>query len=119
MESRLKKRNLQRGRRLLRVRKKVRGSSEKPRMSVFKSNKNISVQIIDDEKSVTLVSASTYQEKTLQGSNKETAKKLGTLVAELAKKQNITTVVFDRGYNKFHGILAELANAARESGLQF
>ncbi len=119
MESSIKRRNVQRKRRQFRVRKKVRGTSDKPRLSVYKSNKNISVQIIDDEKSVTLASASTLQDIGVDGKTKEAAKKLGTLIAELAKKQNIQAVVFDRGYNKFHGVLAELANSARESGLQF
>ena len=88
-------------------------------MSVFKSNKHLSVQIIDDEKAITLVSAGTLQDSSLQGKSKETAKKLGAIIADLAKKQNIHTVVFDRGHLKYHGVLAELANAARESGLQF
>ncbi|NDD57807.1 MAG: 50S ribosomal protein L18 [Chlamydiae bacterium] len=119
MESRLVKRNVQRSRRLLRVRKKVRGSSEKPRLSVFKSNRHISVQLIDDEKSLTIASASTLQDKSLEGKSKESARKLGALIAELAKKNNVNSVVFDRGHHKYHGLLAELANAARESGLQF
>ena len=75
--------------------------------------------LIDDETSVTIASASTLQDKSLNGKSKESAKKLGTLIADLAKKQNIQAVVFDRGHNKYHGVLAELANAARESGLHF
>lgn len=117
MYSNLRKRDVQRGRRVLRVRRKVRGSSEKPRMSIFKSNRHLSVQIIDDEKSVTLASASTLQDQSLNGKSKESARKLGTMIAELAKKQNIQAVVFDRGHYKYHGVLAEIANAARESGL--
>lgn len=117
MYNNLKERNVQRGRRVLRVRKKVRGSTEKPRMSVFRSNRHLSVQIIDDEKSVTLASASTLQDQSLNGKSKESARKLGAMIAELAKKQNIQAVVFDRGHYKYHGVLAELANAARESGL--
>jgi large subunit ribosomal protein L18 len=119
MESSLKKRNLQRSRRLLRVRKSVRGNSDKPRMSVFKSNKHISVQIIDDEKSLTIASISTLQDIGISGKTKEAAKKLGALIADIAKKKNITSVIFDRGHKKYHGVLAELANSARESGLQF
>ena len=119
MENSIKKRDVQRKRRVFRVRKKVRGTTEKPRMSVFKSNRHLSVQIIDDENSVTLASASTLQDKSLNGKSKESARKLGTLIADLAKKQNIQAVVFDRGHNKYHGVLAELANAARESGLHF
>ncbi|MBX9922600.1 MAG: 50S ribosomal protein L18 [Rhabdochlamydiaceae bacterium] len=123
MESRLKKRNGQRARRLLRVRSQVRGTAQKPRMSVFKSNKHLSVQVIDDESAVTLFSMSTLTEemKSLQmgKKSKEAAKQLGVKVAELAKKNKIETVVFDRGRYKYHGLLAELANSAREAGLQF
>ena len=90
MESRLKKRNGQRARRLLRVRSQVRGTAQKPRMSVFKSNKHLSVQVIDDESAVTLFSMSTLTEemKSLQmgKKSKEAAKQLGVKVAELAKK---------------------------------
>jgi large subunit ribosomal protein L18 len=123
MESRLKKRNGQRARRLLRVRSHVRGTAQRPRMSVFKSNKHLSVQVIDDEAAVTLFSMSTLTEemKSLQMGkrSKEAAKQLGIKVAELAKKNKIETVVFDRGRYKYHGLLAELANSAREAGLQF
>lgn len=123
MESRLKKRNGQRARRLLRVRSHVRGTAQKPRMSVFKSNKHLSVQVIDDESAVTLFSMSTLTEemKSLQmgKKSKEAAKQLGVKVAELAKKNKIEAVVFDRGRYKYHGLLAELANSAREAGLQF
>lgn len=123
MESRLKKRNGQRARRLLRVRSHVRGTAQRPRMSVFKSNKHLSVQVIDDEAAVTLFSMSTLTEemKSLQmgKKSKEAAKQLGVKVAELAKKNKIETVVFDRGRYKYHGLLAELANSAREAGLQF
>lgn len=123
MESRLKKRNGQRARRLLRVRSHVRGNAQRPRMSVHKSNKHLSVQVIDDEAAVTLFSMSTLTEemKSLQmgKKSKEAAKQLGIKIAELAKKNQISTVVFDRGRHKFHGLLAELANSAREAGLQF
>jgi large subunit ribosomal protein L18 len=123
MESRLKKRNVQRARRLLRVRKQVRGTNEKPRMSVFKSNRHLSVQVIDDENSRTLFSASTLYEEMqamkLGKKSKEAAKQLGMKIAELAKQKKIQTVIFDRGRCKYHGLLAELANAAREAGLQF
>jgi large subunit ribosomal protein L18 len=119
MESNLKKRNVQRKRRAFRVRKAIKGNAVRPRFSVFKSNKNLSVQIIDDESSVTLLSLSTLQDIGIDGKTKEAAKKLGVMVADMAKKKNIESVVFDRGHNKYHGVLAELANAARESGLQF
>lgn len=119
MESTLKIRNLQRKRRTFRVRKAVRGNAERPRFCVFKSNKNLSVQIIDDENSLTLLSLSTLQDIGVDGKSKDAAKKLGVMIADMAKKKNIQFVVFDRGHRKYHGVLAELANAARESGLQF
>jgi large subunit ribosomal protein L18 len=123
MESRLETRNAQRARRVLRVRKQVRGTALKPRLSVFKSNRHLAVQVINDEASVTLFSASTMTEemKSLQlgKKSKESARQLGVKIAEMAKKSNIEKVVFDRGRYKYHGLLAEFANAARESGLQF
>ncbi len=123
MENRLKKRNGQRARRLLRVRSQVKGTALKPRMSVLKSNKHLAVQVIDDEASVTLFSASTMTQemKALQfgKKSKEAAKQLGVKIAEMAKKHNVERVVFDRGRYKYHGLLAELANSAREAGLQF
>lgn len=123
MESRLKKRNGQRARRLLRVRSQVRGTAVKPRMSILKSNKHLAVQVIDDEAAVTLFSASTMTEEmkslNLGKKSKEAARQLGVKIAEMAKKNNLEKVVFDRGRYKYHGLLAELANSARESGLQF
>lgn len=122
MESQLAKRNQQRIRRALRVRKHVRGTSEKPRLTVQKSNQHLYAQLIDDEKSITLASFSTmnkgYKGKDAKKS-KEAAKMIGAKIAEIAKGKQIKTIVFDRGRLKFHGIIAELANAARESGLQF
>ncbi len=123
MESRLAKRKDQRARRARRVRSQTRGTAFKPRMSVMKSNKHLSVQVIDDEAGVTLFSASTMSADMtslqLGKKSKEAARHLGLKIAESAKKINISTVVFDRGYNKYHGLLAELANSAREAGLQF
>ena len=123
MESRLKQRNAQRGRRVFRVRKRVRGTAERPRLCVFKSNKHLSVQAIDDENSVTLFSAGTMTEEMqslkLGKKSKEAAKKLGMIIADFAKQKQVKTVVFDRGRYKYQGLLAELANAAREAGLQF
>jgi large subunit ribosomal protein L18 len=123
MENKLRKRNEQRNRRALRVRSHVRGTAQRPRMSIFKSNKHLSVQVIDDESAVTLFSMSTLTEEmeSLQMGkrSKQAAKQLGVKVAELAKKNKIETVVFDRGRYKYHGLLAELANSAREAGLQF
>ncbi len=109
--------------RAYRVRKHVRGSSQKPRMCVVKTNKHIQVQIVDDEIGKTLTSIST-QSKALKNSefkkkNKATAKVLGEKIAEQARGLGILQVVFDRGPYKYHGILAELATAARAGGLQF
>ncbi len=123
MENRLKRNKIQRDRRALRVRSQTRGTAERPRMSVMKSNKHIAVQIIDDEAGVTLLSASTLtadmRSQQLGRKSKEAARVLGRQIAEAAKKNNVNAVVFDRGCCKYHGLLAELANSARESGLQF
>ena len=123
MESRLTKRNSQRTRRSFRVRKRLRGTAEKPRMCVVKSNKHLSVQVIDDEAGVTLCSASTLSkemvEQKLGKKSTGAARILGTKIAELVKEKNISTIVFDRGRNKYHGLLVELADSAREAGLQF
>ena len=104
-----------------RIRKTLSGTAEKPRLSVFRSNANITAQIIDDEKGVTLVSASTL-EKDLNiknGGNVEAAKLIGAEIAKRAKKAKITKVVFDRGGYLYHGRVAALADAAREAGLEF
>lgn len=104
-----------------RVRKVVSGTSQRPRLAVFRSNKHIQVQIINDETGTTLVSASTFEKgnKFEDGSNIEAAKKVGTLIAERAKAQGIEEVVFDRGGFLFHGRVKALADAAREAGLKF
>lgn len=122
MESNLIQRNKKRLKRAQSVRMNLRGSAEKPRLSVMKSNLHIAAQLIDDEAGVTLASASTmmkkFRSKTL-GNNKVAAKLIGTELAERAKEKNISTVVFDRGHNRYHGVIAELADAARAAGLQF
>lgn len=115
--------NLQRWRRAVRVRKRVRGHALRPRLSIFRSNAHLYCQIIDDQAGCTLVSAST-RDKELRGQfdkavNKESAKALGRIVAERAKAAGITAVCLDRGRYKYHGRVAELANAAREAGLSF
>ena len=106
-----------------RVRKRVRGSTEKPRICVVKTNRHIQVQIIDDEKGVTLASLSTLskgiKDTEFGKKNKASAKVLGEKIAEHAKGLGISQVVYDRGPFKYHGILAELAQAARAGGLQF
>ena len=113
-------RKLERDRRHKRVRTKVSGTAERPRLCVFRSNTNIYAQIIDDVAGNTLVSASTLdKEIKTKHSNKEAAKEVGTLIAKRATEKNITEVVFDRGGYIYHGVVKELAEAARESGLKF
>ena len=110
----------QRQRRHLRVRKKVFGTAERPRFAVYRSEKNIYAQIIDDVKGLTLVSASSL-DKDFDGlgSNKEAAKKVGALIGKKAIDNGIKEVVFDRGGFVYHGRIQELAEGAREAGLQF
>ena len=113
-------RKLERVRRHKRVRRKISGTAECPRLCVFRSNTGIYVQIIDDEKQVTLASASTLdKEVNTKKANKEAAKEVGLLIAKRAQANNITTVVFDRGGYVYHGVVKEVAEAAREGGLQF
>ena len=103
-----------------RIRKNVFGTAERPRLNVFRSLSNIYAQIIDDTTGNTLVSASSV-EKGFEGNggNKEAAKKVGAMIAERAKAKGITEVVFDRGGYVYHGRVKELAEGAREGGLQF
>ena len=114
-------RNDMRKARHARVRNKVVGTSNTPRLNVFRSNNNIFAQIIDDEKAVTLVSASSIDKelKLSNGSNVEAATKVGELIAERAKKAKITNVTFDRGGYLYHGRVKALAEAARANGLEF
>ena len=114
-------RNDMRQARHARVRAKVVGTKEVPRLNVFRSNNNIFAQIIDDENAVTLVSASSIDKelKLENGSNIEAAKKVGELIAKRAKKAKITKVTFDRGGYLYHGRVEALAEAARENGLEF
>ena len=110
----------QRIKRHKRVRAKVSGTPEKPRLNVFRSEKHIYAQVIDDVNGVTLCSASSV-EKDFEGlgSNKEAAKKVGLKIAERAKAKGIANVVFDRGGYIYHGRVQELAEGAREGGLEF
>ena len=113
-------RKAERQRRHARVRRKISGTAECPRLCVFRSNSNIYVQVIDDVKGTTLVAASTLdKEVKTKHSNKEAAKEVGALIAKRALEKNITTVVFDRGGYIYHGVVKELAEAAREGGLKF
>ncbi len=113
--------NSRRKTRQARVRKKVSGTPERPRLNVFRSNKNIYAQIIDDVNRKTLASASTLdKEFSLEkGNNKEAAKEVGKLIAERALKVGVDTVVFDRAGYIYHGRVKELSEAAREAGLKF
>ena len=115
------KRRTARFRRHRRLRKKVRGTAAKPRLAVFRSSKHISAQIIDDYAGHTLAHASTVEAELRSGptANVEAAAAVGRLVADRAKAEGITTVVFDRGGNRFHGRVAAVADAAREAGLEF
>ena len=112
--------NLQRLKRHKRVRSKISGTPERPRLAVYRSNANISAQVIDDVNGVTLVSANTY-EKDFEGigSNKEAARKVGNTLAKRALEKGISAVVFDRGGYIYHGRVSELAEGAREGGLKF
>lgn len=123
MESSIRSRNVRRKRRSLRVRKGVRGSLDRPRLTVHRSNKHILAQIIDDENHATLFGIGTMSKdfagKDFSKKSKEAAKEIGKRIAIEAKKQNIEAVIFDRGHYKYHGIVAELADAARKEGLKF
>ncbi len=112
-----------RKRKHLRVRKKVFGTPERPRLSVYRSLNHLYAQVIDDTRGVTLAAASTLspeiREQVNGRKNIEAARIVGRLIAEKAKAQGITKVVFDRGGNLYHGRIAALADAAREQGLEF
>ena len=113
-------RKFERTRRHLRVRRKVSGTSERPRLCVYRSNTNLYVQIIDDVAGKTLVSCSTLdKDKKEKHANKVAAKEVGTMIAKKALDKKIKTVVFDRGGYIYHGVVKELAEAAREGGLEF
>lgn len=115
--------NKARVKRHLRVRKKIEGTTERPRLNIFRSSKHMYAQIIDDQNGVTLAAAST-QDKELKdqignGGNVEAARKVGELIAERAKANGINQVVFDRGGYLYHGRVQALADSAREAGLEF
>jgi len=107
----------------MRVRKKIVGTEARPRLNVFRSANHLYAQLIDDTNNHTLASASTLEESVKAeisyGGNKEAARVVGRLIAEKAQKAGISTVVFDRGGYLFHGRIKELAEAAREAGLEF
>lgn len=111
--------NVQRLMRHKRVRKNISGTSEMPRLNVFRSNSQIYAQIINDETGTTLASSSSVQLKIKNGGNIEGAKLVGADIAKKAKKAKISKVVFDRGGYQYHGRVEALADAARENGLEF
>lgn len=121
-KSKTKKKNLRRARIRRGIRSKIEGTAERPRMSVFRSNRDIYVQLINDMQGHTLVAASS-RDADMQANNKlkkvEQSKKVGEKVAQLAKEAGITRVVFDRGGYLYHGRVKALADGAREGGLQF
>lgn len=110
-----------RARRQLRARKKINGSAERPRLVVTRSSRHLFVQVIDDSRGATVVSASTMEAdlRGAEGDKSAKARKVGALIAERAKAVGIEQVVFDRAGNKYHGRIAALADAAREAGLGF
>lgn len=113
-------RKMERTRRHIRVRRKISGTAERPRLCVYRSNSNIYVQLIDDIAGNTLAQASTLdKEVKVKKANKEAAKEVGKLIAKRAKGKKIDTVVFDRSGYIYHGVVKELAEAAREGGLKF
>jgi large subunit ribosomal protein L18 len=114
-----KSKSAARGRRHLRVRKRVSGTAVRPRLVVTRSARHMFVQVVDDTKGVTVVSASTMEAdmRSLEGDKTAKAKRVGGLVAERAKAAGIEAVVFDRGGNKYHGRVAAVADGAREGGL--
>ena len=123
MATRTKGREAARSRRQRRVRKKVAGTTERPRLAVYRSNKHISAQLIDDSKGHTLAAASTYESGVTTGEggsgSAAAASAVGKLIGERATAAGVDTVVFDRGGNRYHGRVAALADAAREAGLKF
>ena len=108
-----------RERRHKRVRGKIVGSAERPRLVVFRSNRGIEAQLVDDLEGKTLAAASWLHLKSFKGSKSEQAAEVGKLLASNAKKANVETVVFDRGGYLYHGRVKALADAAREGGLKF
>lgn len=119
----IKKKRMSHLRRRKRVRQKVSGTGDRPRLSVFRSLKHIYAQLIDDEMGVTLAEASTLspelKEAVPNGSNVEAAQRVGALIAQKAKQQEIEVAIFDRGGHLYHGRIRALAEAAREEGLKF
>lgn len=106
-------------RRRHRVRAKIRGSAERPRLAVYRSNRGLFAQLIDDDRGHTLAQSSWTEEELRKLSSEERAKRAGELIAERGKAAGVETCVFDRGGYRYHGRVADLANGAREAGLKF
>jgi len=119
MSSALERKKISRKRRVFRIRKSLKGTGKKPRLSVFRSNRHLYAQLIDDENSKTIAAYGTLSKEITGKKSKENAALIGTKIAEMAKKKKIKNIIFDRGRFKYHGLIAELANAARKAGLQF
>ena len=111
--------NKKRHNRLVRVRHQVRGTTERPRLHVFRSSRFMYAQIINDEKGITLAAASEKELSAQTGTKTERAIEIGKLIATKAKKAKVTAVCFDRGYYKYHGRVKAVAEAARKEGLEF
>lgn len=122
MEKSLASKVRNRGRRALRVRQKLKGSSMRPRLTVYKSNKHLHIQVIDDESGSTLASLSTLSKEFRGGEfgkkNKESGKQLGLAIGKQVLAKNVKQVIFDRGPFKYHGVIAAVADGAREAGLE-
>lgn len=117
----LNHRNVKRKKRTLRVRKKLRGTAEKPRLSIHKTNRNIFVQVIDDDSGKTLASANTLKqskEESRSCNTKKHGKEIGETVAKDVKQKKISSVIVDRGRFKYHGVIAEFVTSLREAGIQ-
>ena len=113
-------RKMERARRHIRVRRKISGTSERPRLCIYRSNKNIFAQIIDDVNGITLVEASTLDKSVkTKHANIEAAKEVGILIAKRAAEKKIKAVVFDRSGYIYHGVVKQFAESAREAGLEF
>jgi large subunit ribosomal protein L18 len=123
MEKHTKRVRTVRQKRAWRVRSKLRGTAERPRLSVFKSLRHLQVQLIDDETGVTLAGTSTFakqfKDTEHNSKGKDAAKALGEYIGKVAKEKNIEEVIFDRGRFKYHGVIAALADGARAAGLKF
>lgn len=121
MEGEQKRKVRNRARRSFRLRGRVRGTSEKPRLCIVKTNKHIHAQLIDDERGCTLLSISTlsseFRTTEFSSKSKPAAKQLGLTIAKLAQGKQIAKAVVDRGFSKYHGVVAALADGAREGGL--